>query len=232
MAKDPAFLFYPGDWQGGTFTFSRFLKGCYMDVLIAQFNNGHLALEEIKTVLGSDFGQAWPAIQKKFNKDQDGLFFNVKLETEMTKRKEYSKSRARNRASKKDMKHISNTHVDTHVSHVENEIENEDGFKIKKELIDKSELCEAIFTDERYITDLEIAHKGKDLMEAWNECWAHHSVAVNPPVEVWEWKQKLNTWLTIKGKNKTNGTSKTKQQRAAESLAVDYAKLYSSKPGG
>src|SRR5688572_2070648 len=66
MAKDPACLFYWGDWQGGTITFSRHLKGCYMDLLTAQFNNGPLSLDEIRTVLGSDFGQHWPTLQKKF----------------------------------------------------------------------------------------------------------------------------------------------------------------------
>lgn len=100
MAKDPAFLFYPGDWMGGTATFSRFLKGCYMDVLIAQFNSGHLSLEEIKTVLGSDFGAAWPTISKKFEQDRKGLFFNVKLETEKEKRKAFTASRGANRKGK------------------------------------------------------------------------------------------------------------------------------------
>jgi len=131
MAKDPAFLFYPGDWQGGTSTFSRFLKGCYLDVLIAQFNSGHLSLEEIKTVLGSDFGQSWPALQKKFQKDNDGLFFNEKLDTEVFRRKEYSKSRADNRRGKThvtDMKNISNTHV----PHMETETVNEIASEIKK----------------------------------------------------------------------------------------------------
>lgn len=132
MGKDPAFLFYPGDWQGGTSTLSRFLKGCYMDILIAQFNNGHLSLEEIKTVLGSDFGQSWPTIQKKFKKDSTGLFFNVKLETETIKRIEYSKSRAKNRNGTKHVKNISGTHVPTHVKHVENGDGNEDGNKLEK----------------------------------------------------------------------------------------------------
>jgi hypothetical protein len=125
MAKDPAFLFYPGDWQGGTATFSRFLKGCYMDVLIAQFNSGHLSLEEIKTVLGSDFGQSWPTLQKKFVADARGLFFNERLDTEMIRRREYSKSRSDNRKGKKDMNNISKTHEGTYVKHMENETGNE-----------------------------------------------------------------------------------------------------------
>lgn len=133
MAKDPAFLFYPGDWQGGTSTFSRFLKGCYLDVLIAQFNSGHLSLEEIKTVLGSDFGQSWPALQKKFKKDADGLFFNEKLHTEIVRRNEYSKSRSDNRKGKTHVKDMLNTSV-TYVKHMETGIETgiEDLEKLKE----------------------------------------------------------------------------------------------------
>lgn len=117
MAKDPAFLFYPGDWQGGTATFSRFLKGCYMDILIAQFNSGPLSLEEIKTVLGSDFGTSWPTLQKKF-RSENSLFFNERLETEKIKRKDYSKSRSDNRNGK-------STYDATYVKHMSTHMENE-----------------------------------------------------------------------------------------------------------
>ena len=96
MSKDPATLWYFNDWQGGTATMSRFLKGCYMDLLHAQFNTGRLTLEEIRTVLGSDFGQAWPTLQKKFTVDETGKYFNERLEQEKTKRREYSRSRKKN----------------------------------------------------------------------------------------------------------------------------------------
>lgn len=108
MAKDPAVLWYWNDWYGGTVTFSRFLKGCYMDVLYAQFNNGHLSLDEIKTVLGSDFGQSWPALQKKFKEDSKGLFFNEKAEETKNKRAAYTASRRVN----------SGTHMGTHMENV------------------------------------------------------------------------------------------------------------------
>lgn len=99
MAKDPAFLFYPSDFYSGTMLMSRFLKGCYMDLLIAQFNHGHLSLEEIRTVLGSDFATGWGALQKKFEADGAGKFFNERLETEMKRRNEFC-SKQKDRASK------------------------------------------------------------------------------------------------------------------------------------
>lgn len=121
MAKDPAVLWYWSDWNSGTSTLSRFLKGCYMDLLHAQFNNGHLSLEEIKTVLGSDFGSSWPALQKKFSVDPAGNFFNERLEQEQLKRKSFVQSR-RNNLNKKS--HIDD-HMDNHmVCHMENENRN------------------------------------------------------------------------------------------------------------
>lgn len=121
MAKDPAVLWYWNDWAGGTKTFSRFLKGCYMDLLDAQFNCGELTLDEIKTVLGSDFGSSWPALQKKF-KVSNGLYFNERLTFEKIKRQKYSKSRSDNRNSEQHMS-----------GHMENEneikIDNEDLIK-------------------------------------------------------------------------------------------------------
>lgn len=120
MAKDPALLWYFNDWTGGTVTMTRHLKGCYMDLLAAQFNSGPLSLDEIKTVLGSDFGLSWPTLQKKFAKDDNGLYFNGRMQFEKDKRINYSNSRRSNR-----MQHMSN-----HMSpHMENENRNENIIK-------------------------------------------------------------------------------------------------------
>lgn len=99
MAKDPAFLFFPGDWLGGTMTFSRAQKGAYIDLLMAQFNNGHLALHEIKIILGKDdFENMWESfLKRKFKIDSKGLFYNEKLENEIDKRKYFTESRRKNR---------------------------------------------------------------------------------------------------------------------------------------
>jgi len=116
MAKDPAMLWYWADWHSGTVTFSRHLKGCYIDLLHAQFNNGHLSLDEVKTVLGSDFGSSWPTIQKKFSVDPQGLYFNERLELEKEKRMAFTDSRKKN---------LKKSHMTTHIkSHMEHHMEN------------------------------------------------------------------------------------------------------------
>jgi hypothetical protein len=89
MAKDPAINWYFDNWSGGTKLMSRFIKGCYMDLLDAQFHSGHLSLEEIKTVLGADFS-AWSSLSKKFAVDETGKYFNERMEHEILKREKFS----------------------------------------------------------------------------------------------------------------------------------------------
>lgn len=117
MSKDPAVLWYWNDWNSGTSTLSRFLKGCYMDLLHAQFNSGPLSLEEVKIVLGADFGAAWPTLLKKFSKNPEGLFFNERAEAEKIKRKAFTQSRIKNLTKKPLM----DVHMENNMgSHMDN----------------------------------------------------------------------------------------------------------------
>lgn len=101
QSKDPALLFYPGDWTQGTLLFTREQKGAYIDLLIAQFNNGHLSLEDVQQVLGPvDFPKMWDCrLKSKFMTDQNGLFFNERWEYEMLRRKRFTQSRKNNLAA-------------------------------------------------------------------------------------------------------------------------------------
>lgn len=98
MAKDPAFLFFPGDWLGGTMTFSRAHKGAYMDLLMCQFNNGHMGIEDVKVMLGEkDYESMWESkLKAKFKTDSEGKYYNQKLEDEKIKRQKFTDSRHKN----------------------------------------------------------------------------------------------------------------------------------------
>lgn len=120
MSKDPAFLFYPNDWLGGTMGMSFEEKGAYMELLMMQFNRGHMT----KHMIGQTVGQLWDNIKDKFEIDKDGKFFNRRLEEEKERRKSYTQSRKNNvlgknqySKDKKDSGHMT--------SHMENENENE-----------------------------------------------------------------------------------------------------------
>ncbi len=118
MPKDPAFLFYPGDWLGGTMTMTRSHKGAYMDLLMAQYNGGHLSLDDVKHVLGKDYDTMWEQkIRTKFEVDANGLYYNDKLDREINKRANFTASRRKNLGP----------HM---VVHMENENENENEIEI------------------------------------------------------------------------------------------------------
>jgi hypothetical protein len=104
-----------------------------MDILHAQFNNGRLSLEEIKICLGSDFGTSWPTLQKKFKQDENGLFFNERLEQEKEKRRRFSQSRRDNVNTRYQKSTLVDTYVEDMKIHMENENENTVLSKVKSE---------------------------------------------------------------------------------------------------
>lgn len=113
MAKDPAFLFYPNDWLGGTMGMTFEQKGAYMELLMLQFNRGHMT----EHMIGQTVGRIWDVLKDKFQKDKDGLWFNDRLEVEKNKRKSYVSSRLNNKNGKNQYKK-NGGHM---TSHMENE---------------------------------------------------------------------------------------------------------------
>jgi len=92
MSKDPAFLFYPGDWLGGTMGMSFEQKGCYLELLMMQFNHGKFTESEVKQVLSVCFDYAWPTLKRKF--ETDGTYFwNGRMQEEIEKRQSFIESR-------------------------------------------------------------------------------------------------------------------------------------------
>ena len=92
MAKDPAFLFYPGDYVSGTMGMTFEEKGAYMDLLMLQFNRGHMNTHMIQHTVG----HLWEQVKCKFIQDEEGLWYNVRLDIEKEKRKTFTESRRNN----------------------------------------------------------------------------------------------------------------------------------------
>ena len=97
MAKDPAILFYPNDWLGGTLGMTFEEKGAYIDLLVLQFNRGHMTSH----MIGQVVGQTWLNIAHKFEQDDEGNYFNARWEQEQLKRKAFTISRKNNIKGKK-----------------------------------------------------------------------------------------------------------------------------------
>jgi len=116
MSKDPAFLFYSSDFLTGTQFFTHEQKGQYITLLCMQHQQGRLQEKHMLLICGAHDND----VIKKFIKDENGLYFNERLEIETLKRKSYSESRRNNRLAHKDMSNISVTYD----AHMENENEN------------------------------------------------------------------------------------------------------------
>lgn len=190
MSKDPAFLFYPNDYIGGTMGMTFEEKGAYMELLMLQFNRGHMTSH----MIGQTVGQIWVKIQDKFIQDEKGLWFNARLDDEKSKRKAFTASRRNNLEGKNQYsKEKKAGHM---TSHMENENENEN---VNTVTITKKELTEKLFSDQIWVEQMGITHKGKNLKQSWEECYLHHSAdPTSKRFELWQWRQKLNSWLTIK----------------------------------
>ena len=134
MSKDPAFLFYSSDFLTGTALMSDEQVGKYIKLLCYQHQKGHLTERDMLKICSTHDED----ILSKFEKDENGLYFNARLQQEVEKRKAYSESRRQNRI-KKDMNNISNSY-DKHMENEnENVIVNRNSIKNKKNLGKKEE---------------------------------------------------------------------------------------------
>lgn len=136
MAKDPAFLFYPGDWQGGTMYFDHQTKGAYMDLMVLQFNVGKFTEAQAKQVLSICFSVAWPMLQQKFKTDGE-FYWNERLRLEIEKRQNFTKSRRDNALGEKKPKAYASASAEHMHKHMEDENRNENKDVIKETKKDK-----------------------------------------------------------------------------------------------
>ena len=128
MAKDPAVLFYTSDFLSGTMTMRNEQVGKYIKLLCIQHQQGHLSEEDMLEICGAYDER----IFSKFVKDENGLYYNVRMEVEANKRRAYIESRSNNRKGNKNedvkehMKKDMNEDMSNHMtSHMENENVNE-----------------------------------------------------------------------------------------------------------
>jgi hypothetical protein len=158
MSKDPAFLFYSSDFLTGTALMSDEQVGKYIKLLCYQHQKGHLTERDMLKICSTHDED----ILCKFEKDENGLYYNVRLQQEVEKRKAYSESRRQNRI-KKDMNNISNSY-DKHMENEnENVIVNRNSIKNKKNLEKKEETIYRSFAHLKITT----AEVDKIIADGW-----------------------------------------------------------------
>ena len=137
--KDPAFLFYSSDFLSGTMLMSNEEVGIYIKLLCLQHQQGHLKEDDMLN-MGASL-----KIFSKFKKDEEGNYYNERLEYEANKRKAYSESRRNNRKKKEtyeeDIKkicnsyeeHMGNENININKNITENKVNRKRGSKGEKE---------------------------------------------------------------------------------------------------
>ena len=120
MAKDPAFLFYSNDFLTGTFTMTDKQVGQYIRLMCLQHQNNRLTEKQMLAVCKKRDPEVW----SKFKQDEDGLYYNERLESEVQKRAAYCEKQ-RQRVLKRWNKDGS-TDGNTTVLPLENENVNKD----------------------------------------------------------------------------------------------------------
>ena len=207
MAKDPAFLFYPNDYLGGTLGMTFEEKGAYMELLMLQFNRGHMGGH----MIGQTVGQLWDKVQDKFIQDSEGLWYNERLDAEKMKRKRFTESRKNNLEGKNQhsKKEDNSGHMDGHTtSRMENENENrnKDVNAIKKRKRKKKKFVPPTLDQVRDYFFLKLQDKEKaDIMAELFFSNYTENGWMRGDNEMKSWKGTINTWIARdKGKELNN----------------------------
>lgn len=89
MAKDPAILFYTGDFLNGCTDLTLEERGQYITLLCLQHQKGHLSEKTIRLSVGS----VSVDVLKKFIQDKEGNYYNERMEEEIEKRQHFLDTR-------------------------------------------------------------------------------------------------------------------------------------------
>lgn len=124
--KSPAVLWYTSDFLTGTNLMSNEQLGKYTRALCYQHQQGHLTEEDMLLICKTYDDK----IYSKFIKDKDGKYYNKRMDIEIEKRNNFSKSRSLNRKGKpnktgnKQQCHMNNI-SNSYEHHMDNENEND-----------------------------------------------------------------------------------------------------------
>jgi len=149
MAKDPAFLFYSSDFLTGVSDLTFEERGQYITLLCIHHQKGRLTQKMIDIAAPN----ATADVMAKFKQDDQGLFFNERLEAEKEKRAEHAekqRQRALNGWEKRKKKQATrDATANATALPLENEIDNED-----RDIV-------------------EYPYRGGEFLKKWNDWKAH-----------------------------------------------------------
>lgn len=87
---DPGVTFFADNFLGGTLFFTDDQVGKYIRALCAQKIEGHLTFDQLNTFAKDD-----QKVIAKFKVDENGLYYNVRMDNEIKKRNKFSNSQSK-----------------------------------------------------------------------------------------------------------------------------------------
>lgn len=218
MAKDPAFLFYPGDYISGTMHLDFECKGAYIDLLMLQFQKDHMSLHMIRHMLGHRFDHIWSQISDKFQ-FKDGKYWNERLRIEKESRSNYCKSRKKNR---NNYKHIT-PHMSQHMED-EDEDEDEDINTGEKNAESKKNKTSKNMSTAKDTADIALPFQGLEFAAIWKE-WIQHRKEARIKNYTPTGLKRLFKWLT----EQSGGDERIAIQIVDQSLTKGWQGLFELK---
>jgi len=155
MAKDPAFLFYPGDYLRDTQTLSEKTQVSYDRIMCEHMRNICISKQQLKFFTKKLNEEELEELMFVLKETSDGYQIDWVAES-IEKRRAYSESRRNNRKKK------ANKDIKTYVPHMENEIENE----IISDSVNDNDIIEKkdVFSFRKSLIDLGIE---KQIVSDW-----------------------------------------------------------------
>jgi hypothetical protein len=199
MGKDPAVLFYTSDFLTGIRFFTMEQRGQYITLLCEQHQLGHIPENHMISVCESNDS---PVI-KKFKKDDEGLYYNERMEKEKIKRENYCKSRSNNKSGRKKKKSYDFTYDKSHDKHMSQHMENENENRNKDVIKDRNIIPPTLEMIKNYIK-----LKGYNVdAEKWYNFYQAKNWMIGKN-KMKDWQAAVRTWLP----DKKSGDNKIKEE--------------------
>jgi hypothetical protein len=187
-----------------------------MELLCEQADVGHMSLEYITRILSNKLSiwrPIWDSICKKFNEDEDGLYYNEILEGHLIKRRYYTESRKNNLKGSHMATHMVNVNEDVNISVVKKKLEER-----MTEFELEVSLYKGVFPEKML----------KEFYNYWSEPNPSKTKMKKELQKTWDTKRRLNTWNSNQEKFgvKKDGIyakhiTEDKLKRVAEDIAND-----------
>lgn len=172
--KDPAILFYTSDFLNGCACLTLEERGQYITMLCLQHQLGHLSEKVIKINVGNISDD----VMRKFQQDENGLYFQKRMDDEINKRKGFTESRRANAKAYAE-------HMPIHMpQHMENENEN---IINNREIEFKKEVA-------------EFKNYPEEMLTAFSDYWTEPNKSKTKMrfelQKTFDIKRRLNTWYS------------------------------------